>query len=212
MQTSIIIVDDHPVISHGLQSVLSKQSNFLIRGVATKGDEALKLIDSSSPDIVILDITLQGIDGISLLPRAKEISPSSKFVMYTMHNTKDYIHRALKAGATGYVLKSDKMEEVIEAIEQVTKGKVYLSTGTPDSILADLLTGNDQSQDITEKLTPREYEIASLIAQGMTPDQIADTLFISPKTVRVHRTNIMHKFSCTQIHELLLQLREFFPQ
>lgn len=131
--------------------------------------------------------------------------------MYTTHNSKDYIHRALRAGATGYVLKSDKMEEVVKAIQHAIKGKVYLSSSTPDSILSDMLSGNNQ-EDITSTLTSREYEVASLIAQGMTPNQIADTLFISPKTVRVHRTNIMHKFSCTQVHELLLQLRQFFPQ
>ncbi len=212
MTISIVIVDDHPVISHGLKRVLGKQASFSIAGTANNGKSALQVINVTQPDLVILDITLQGLDGISLITKIRETSKNTRVIMYTMHNSKDYIGRSFQAGALGYILKSDKTEELVSAINSVMNNKLYLSPDIPHSILGDLITGKNSQNNPTSRLTPREFEIASLIAQGQNPHQIADALFISPKTVRVHRTNIMHKLSCRQVHELLLQLRQYFPQ
>lgn len=213
MPVSILIVDDHPVICHGLKRVLEKQDDFIIVGDAGDWKTALSCIEKYRPDIVILDITLQGIDGISLIPRIKKSVVDTRIIMHTMHSSRDYISRSFQAGALGYILKSDKTEQLITAIRSVMQGKVYLSNNVSDYMMSDLLSGRNAADiTITSTLTSREYEVASLIAQGQNPDQIAEILFISPKTVRVHRTKIMHKLSCSGVHELLLKLREYFPQ
>ncbi|MFT5697534.1 MAG: DNA-binding NarL/FixJ family response regulator [Desulforhopalus sp.] len=213
MSISIVIVDDHPVIRHGLKNILAKQDDFLVTGQADNGISALEVITAVQPDVVILDITMEGIDGISLIAHIKKDSSETKIIIYTTYDSKNYICRALQAGARGYVLKSEKITEVSLAIYSVQKNKLHLSPSLPPTILAELITADGFSKrSPATTLTPREYEIASLIAQGQDPNQVANTLFISPKTVRVHRTKIMHKLSCKNIHELLLQLRQHFPQ
>jgi DNA-binding NarL/FixJ family response regulator len=213
MSISIVIVDDHPVICHGLNRILDKQETFTIAGEASDSKSALELIEKQQPNVVILDITLQGLDGVSMISRIGEISPRTKIIMYTMHNSRDYIVRSFQAGALGYVLKSDKTEELVTATRSVMVNKPYLSASVSDSILGELLTSRTtKNNNGTGTLTRREYEVASLIAQGRHPDQIAKALFISPKTVRVHRTKIMHKLSCSSVHELLLRLPHYFPQ
>jgi len=213
MCISIVIVDDHPVVRHGLKNILAKEEAFQVAGQADDGKSALEVITAVQPDVVILDITLGGVDGISLITHIKTASPETKVIMYTTHDNKNYICRALQSGASGYVLKSESISEVSRAIYSVQKNKLHLGPSLPASILAELITNDSfTNKSSATTLTPREYEIASLIAQGQDPNQVADTLFISPKTVRVHRTKIMHKLSCKNVHELLLQLRQHFPQ
>lgn len=212
MAVTIVIVDDHPVISHGLKHILGKQEDFNIVGSAQNGMEAIRLVEETKPQVVILDISLEDINTINLIGRMLEISETTSIIMYTMHNAKTYIARSLKAGALGYVLKGDKTDELVQAVRNVITKKVYLSSNISPSIMGELITGNLPGGDGTVDLTPREYEVASLISKGRTVDEIGEDLFISPKTVRVHRTNIMHKLACKNVHELLLQLRQHFPQ
>ncbi len=212
MNKTVVIVDDHPMIRHGLKSIISRQSAYEVAGEASDGQSCLKLIEDTEPDIAILDITLTGSDGISLIFRVKEISSATKVIMYSMHDSKEYIGRSITAGALGYVLKSDHIDEVMAAMDSVMEGRIFLSSSIPQTILSELISSKKNVENALDNLTPREFEIASLIAQGNTPNQIAELLFISPKTVRVHRTNLMHKLSCSQVHELLLQLRKYFPQ
>lgn len=213
MATSILIVDDHPVICHGLKRILEKQKDMVIVGEAGEWKEALKAVEEHRPDVIVLDISLQGIDGVSLITRIREIHHGARIIMYTMHSNRDYVTRAFQAGAVGYILKSDKTEQLVTAITQVVDGKVFLSDSLSSQIMADLLAGRNIAEITgTGSLTTREYEVASLLAQGMSMEQIGETLFISPQTVRVHRTKIMHKLNCGGVHELLLKLREYFPQ
>ncbi len=212
MPVSIVIIDDHPVICHGLNRILDKEHSFVISGEANEWKSALKLVDKSQPDVAILDITLQGYDGISLISRMREVSKKTRVIMYTMHNSREYIVRSFHAGALGYVLKNDKTEELVAAVKDVMNRRIFLSSSIPDTVMVELIHGKGTERDAASTLSPREYEVASLIAQGLNPDQIAQTLFISTKTVRVHRTKIMHKLSCTGVHEMLLELRQHFPQ
>ncbi len=151
MIISIVIVDDHPVVSHGLKNILGKHNNYRIAGEAKDGHTALKVIEATQPDVIILDITLKGSDGISLIGRIKEISPKSKVVMYTMHKSKDYISRSFRAGALGYLLKSDKTKELIDAIESALVNKIYLSTNIHSSILGDIISSESVADNPTEK-------------------------------------------------------------
>jgi len=128
-----------------------------------------------------------------------------------MHQSPDIIYRSFKAGAKGYVLKADEIRDLFKAIREAVQGRIFLSKSLPQNMEEQLLSG-DTEKGALSILSPREYEIANLLAQGMTPDEIGETLFISPKTVRVHRTNIMHKLDCGRSNELLLLLRDCFPQ
>ena len=182
MTTSLVIVDDHPMIRHGLKSIISRQDSYVVAGEASDGKSCLKLLEQVKPDIVILDITLKGSDGISFILRIKEIVADIKIIMYSMHNSKEYVSRSFIAGAFAYVLKSDKIEEVITAIESVRQGKIYLSSSIPQTILSELIVSRRNTESAIDTLTPREFEVASLISQGNTPDQIAEILFISKRT------------------------------
>lgn len=209
-KVSIVIIDDHPVIRHGVRSVIKKQADMIVLGESDSAASALPLIKKTQPDVAILDITMAGISGIDLIPYVKALSEETVIIIYTMHQNHDNIFRACKAGAKGYVLKTDEIRDLLTAIREVVKGKTFLSNSLPENIIEQLLSGECESGALSI-LSPREHEIANLLAQGMTPDEIGEILFISPKTVRVHRTNIMHKLNCNRSNELLLLLQDYFP-
>lgn len=209
-RSSIFIIDDHPVIRHGISSVLSKQPDFEVIGEAQDAKSALKPLQELQPDVIILDITLKGISGIDLIPRIKEKLDSCIIIIYSMHKDPNHIQRAIKAGAKGYVFKSDEIKDLIAAVHDALEGKMYLSRNMQPEVLKQIQNGKTDGGSLSA-LTPREYEIANLLVQGMNPDEIGATLFISPKTVRVHRTNIMHKLGCNRANALLLCLADHFP-
>lgn len=208
---SVFIIDDHPVIRHGVSSVLEKEIDIEVIGEAHDGPTALKKLKTLKPDVIILDITMEGLSGIDLIPRIKEKVENVAIVIYSMHMGPDQVHRAIKAGAKGYILKTDKISDLTDATRKASEGRMCLSDNLPPEILENLLSGKNDLGTLSV-LTAREYEVANLIVQGMTPDEIGTHLFISPKTVRVHRTNIMHKLTCTSVGELLLCLTKHFPQ
>ncbi len=207
---SVIIIDDHPVIRHGVTSVLKKQADIDVVGESHSADAALPDIKKLQPDVAVLDITMAGISGIDLIPHIKQHSENTAIVIYSMHQTPDYIHRAFKAGATGYILKGDEISELITAIREAAEGRSCISHNLPPTLVRQILNGKADEGPLSS-LTTREYEIANLLTQNMNPDEIGEMLFISPKTVRVHRTNIMHKLGCYRVNELLLRLRDYFP-
>ena len=208
---SVVIIDDHPVIRHGVTSVLKKQTDMLVVGESDTASTALPIIKEFRPDVAILDITMTGISGIDLIPYIKALSEETIIIIYSMHENHDNIYRAFKAGAKAYVLKADEIKDLITAVQEVVQGKLFLSKSIPESLMSRLLSGEGDKGALAS-LSPREHEIANLLAQGMTPDEIGVTLFISPKTVRVHRTNIMHKLNCDRSNHLLLLLRDHFSQ
>ena len=209
-QISIIIIDDHPVIRHGAKSILEKQEDMSVIDVCSDAATALKAVTKLQPDVVVLDITMIGISGIDLIPYIKKNAKDTAIVIYSMHENIDYIHRAINAGAKGYVLKIDELQELTTAIRDTHQGRMYFSRNLPANIVDQLINGSTKKGSFGN-LTPREFEIANLLAQGMSPDEIGNTLFISPKTARVHRTNIMHKLGCKNVTDLLLHLNSLFP-
>ncbi len=208
---SVFIIDDHPVIRHGVSSVLKKKEDIEVIGEAKDAPTALKKLKTLKPDVIILDITLEGLSGIDLIPRIKERVEDAVIVIYSMHREPNQIHRAIKAGAKGYILKTDEIADLTSATKNVSEGHMCLSRNLPPEVLENLLTGKGDNGTLSV-LTTREYEVANLIVQGMNPDEIGTHLFISPKTVRVHRTNIMHKLNCSRVNELLLSLAQHFPR
>ncbi len=206
---SIVIVDDHPVIRHGAKAILDKQKGLTVVGVCSDAETGLKTIVQVQPDVVVLDISMVGLSGIDLIPYIIQKSPESAVVIYSVHDHNDYIHRAITAGAKGYILKGDEIEELVTAIRDVHQGRMYLSRNLPANILNQLINGTTEAGTL-DSLTPREIEIANLLSQGMIPVEIGKTLKVSHKTARVHRSNIMRKLGIKHTNELLLYLHDCF--
>lgn len=209
-QITAVLVDDHDLLRQGIISLLSQLPDVKVVGEAGDAIAGLRVIDKIKPDVAILDITMKGLSGIEMIPRIKSISPRTKIVMYTMHENADYIQQAMQAGATGFVLKFDPATELETAIRQVHSGQNHLSPSASAKVIDSIITGKTSQPEGPQgnTLTPREQEISHLIAQGFDTAKIGRILFISPKTVRVHRANIMKKLSCKTNSELIVRLRE----
>lgn len=205
-----VLVDDHHLLRQGIISLLSELGDIKVVGEAGDGIAGLRVIDSTKPDVAVLDITMKGLSGIEMIPRIKSISARTRIVMYTMHENPDFIQQAMQAGARGFVLKFDPATELESAIREVHKGQIHLSPTASAKIIDSIITGKNPAAAPEEGtlLTPREQELSNLIAQGFDTAKISTILFISPKTVRVHRANIMKKLSCQTTSELIVRLRD----
>lgn len=208
----VAIIDDHPVITRGLTSYCSKHPLITIVSCAAEYRSAIAVIEKYQPDIILLDISIGEINSLDFLNEFLGISPKSAVIIYTAHCHPDYFHRAMKLGAKGYALKKDSLEELMEAIQDVHKGGMYFSSNLPGNYLESLIRIGPGKRNELDNLTKRELQIANLLAQGKTAQDIAEILFISPKTVRVHRSNVMKKLSCAKSIDLVLRLQEYFPK
>lgn len=206
---SVVIIDNHPIVRQGLTAELQKQQNIEVVGESKAATSALPVIKDHKPDVAIVDGSMTDICGADLIPEIKTLSKNTAIIIYSTHQKHEPIFRAFKAGAKGYVLKADEISEIIDAIDEVQKGRIFLSHQIPRIIVNQLLTGSGDN-GILSSLSPREYEIAKLLSQCMTPQDIGETLFISPRTVRVHRSNMMAKLNCKKANELLILLRDCF--
>jgi len=206
-KTRILIVDDHPFFREGLKSLLAQNAAFEVVGEAGEGDEALKKAEDLRPDLVIMDITLPDMSGIEVTRNIRESLPDTKVVMLSMHHKVDYITKAFEAGATGYFTKETATEKLVECIKTVMKGDYYVDSSLSHEVVKSLLKSSEKESESTEgeytALTPREQEVLRLIAEGLSNKEIANSLFISPKTVENHRTNIMSKLDLHSTMELV---------
>ena len=180
----ILIVDDHPVVCSGLTSMLSAQAGLEIMGSAASGEEALTIIRRSTPDLLLLDLRMPGMDGIGVLHALKKIDAPPRVIILTSFEKDEDIYRAIRAGAQGYLLKDTTETEMITAINLVASGNRYIPRHIA-SRLADRMMRSD--------LTAREMQILEQLAQGSTNKEIADALDISDNTVRHHVNSIMEK-------------------
>ena len=204
---TVVLVDDHSLLRQGVTSMLSGFEDVEIIGEAEDGFKGLRLIGQKQPDVAILDIGMQGISGLEMIPSVTSISTKTKIVMYSMHDDSNYIQQAMHTGALGYVLKLDPPHELETAVRQVNAGHIYLSPAVSAKAIDLLILGSRavKYKDSTG-LTPREQVVASLIGQGFDTAKLAEILFISPNTVRVHRANIMKKMNCSTTSELIVRL------
>ena len=184
----ILIVDDHPVVCSGLTSMLSAQTGLEVVGSAASGEEALTIVQRDRPDIMLLDLRMPGMDGISVLNALERMEHSTRVVVLTSFEKEEDIYRAIRAGAQGYLLKDTTESEMVAAISVVNSGKRYIPRHIA-ARLADRLMRSD--------LTARELQTLELLAQGSTNKQIAGALGISDNTVRHHVNNIMEKLQVT---------------
>lgn len=200
--TRIVIVEDHPLVLGAVKLLFSDNGEMEVVGVAHTGEAAVGVVRNLKPDVVILDISLPDISGLDLCPLLLEVAPEVKVVFFSMHEESSYIHRALSSGAAGYVLKSASEGCLVAAVEQVRKGKYYLSPEVNQTVVKGFLGGEHSPGKTRGKsgppplpggLSPRELQILQLVLDGSNNKTIADLLCLSPKTVEKHRANIMEK-------------------
>jgi DNA-binding NarL/FixJ family response regulator len=190
----IILVDDHKIVRQGMRSLLESQPGFEVTGEASDGEEALKLMESLSPDIAFLDVMMPNLNGIEVAKIARQRGLKTRLIFLSMHASSTYAVRALQSGALAYVLKDSDFTEILQAIQNVMEGRRYLSAAIADEVFETLLNVNNvDKNDSLDILSTREREILQLIAEGNTNIVIAEKLSLSVRTVEAHRAHIMAK-------------------
>src|SRR5213596_3989033 len=191
---SIVIVDDHPLFRKGLQELIQSDGTFAVSGEAADAAEAMDVIRKLTPDLAIVDLSLPGANGIELIKNVRAEFPKLPILILSMHDESLYALRALRAGAQGYVMKQEALENVINAIREVLAGRPYLSHEMSAKLITNFASGTNQA-DPTDKLSDRELEILELIGKGRDVREIAQALHISAKTVETHRAHIKEKLN-----------------
>ena len=200
----VFLVDDHSVVREGLTSMLEKKGGFTVCGEAADGPTALELIPKAKPDIAIVDIGLQGMNGLELIKNLQKRAPRVAVLAMSMYEESVYAERALRAGARGYIMKHESVSNVVTALQRILSGKIYLSEKSSESILESL--GGDKSAQRgspVDVLSDRELEIFRLLGRGFKNKQIADELSLSVKTVESYHDQIKQKLKFKDSSELL---------
>ena len=198
---TVLIVDDHAIMRDGIRALLSVNEDIEVTGEASEGKEAIKKVHELSPDVVVMDIAMPGLDGMEATRQITKSNPKVKVLVLTQHDNKEYILSAIKAGATGFVPKRALGSDLVSAIRSVNRGDSVLYPSVASALIEDYRQRTDM--DPYDRLTTREREILRLIAEGHTSQQIADMLVISLKTVLGHRTKIMEKLDIHNRTELI---------
>jgi len=199
----ILIVEDHALVRKGLKSLISSQPEFNVVAEAENGLEALQMTKEFGPDLILLDLSMPKMNGLATMRQLKKDHAGVKILVITMHASQDYLIPTLKEGADGYLLKGDDPQELFSAIRAIMAGKAYLSSELSGQLINSVINpGSGNPGDPLSQLTQREKEVFQLVAEGNTNQQIADLLFISPKTVDKHRTNLMKKLDLHSAREV----------
>ncbi len=202
--TKILIVDDHPIFRKGLTQLINQGTNLTVCGEAEDAHKALEAISELNPDLVIVDISLKGIDGIELIRRIKTRFSNLSVLVVSMHDESFFAERALRSGARGYIMKQEAVEKVLEAIHKVLNGEIYVSDKIGLKMIEKFIDGKpDKMYSPLEALSDRELEVFQLIGQGLETRQIAKELHVSIKTVESYRAHIKEKFKIKTSTELL---------
>jgi len=194
---TILIIDDHPLFREGLKAIIVRNPAYDVSGEAASGREAFKMIKKLKPDLALVDISLPDQSGIELISHLQHASPQTQVIIISMHSKIDYIVRAFRAGARGYITKESAPEKLQEAIRAVLNGDYFMDTSISRKVINKLVgiqPGEKKNLDNAyDTLTPREQEIMGMVAEGLSTNEIAERLYISPKTVDNHRSSIMRK-------------------
>ena len=204
MNVRVMLADDHPIIRFGLRSLLQAEEGFDVVGEASSGRSALQVMERCKPDVAIIDLMMPDMNGLEVLRQSRDLASKTRFIVLSMHADHAYVLEALRSGAMGYVLKDANSTDLIQAIHEVVAGQHYLSATISKHILdAYIQRGQDAGRDPYETLTAREREVLPLAAEGRSNPQIATALAISPRTVEIHRANMMHKLGLHHQTELV---------
>lgn len=191
----VLVVDDHTLIRQGIVGLLRSQPDIEVVGEAGDGREALRVAAETNPDVVLMDIAMPEMGGLDATRELKSRQPELRVLILTIHDREDYLFQALRAGASGYVLKGADVQDLLAAVRSAHRGEVYLYPTVTKALVSDYLRRAKSGEDREryDGLSDREREILALIAQGMTSPEIAAALFLSPHTVQSHRDHIMAK-------------------
>ena len=203
----ILIIDDHPLFREGLKMIITSSATYEVAGEAGTGREGLDMTVKLKPDLVLVDMSLPDQSGIAVVEGIKKISDKIGIMVVSMHSEIDFIVKAFQAGARGYVVKDSAADILLQGMEHVLNGQTFMDTSVSREVVKKL-SGLPEKEKIAggseyDSLTPREQEIMVLLAEGLSANQVADKLFISPKTVENHRTNIMHKLGLNRTIDLV---------
>ncbi|MFN2745188.1 MULTISPECIES: response regulator [Bacillus] len=198
----VLLVDDHTMIRKGIRVLLEGYPEITIVGESHNGNEAIIKTNQLEPDVVLMDLSMpDGLDGFTASSQIRKLKPSVKIVILTMHDEEIFVHKAIEAGAQGYVLKNSHCELLFQAIVEVNRGKYFYKTSVSQHMISQWL--KSESEKPPSVLTVREKEIVRLIVLGYANKEIADQLSISVKTVENHKSNIMQKLELDSKHELI---------
>ena len=200
MATRILIADDHGIVRSGLRLLLERQSDMEVVAEASDGAEAVQLALRERPDLCILDVGMPVLTGLQATREIKAQAPAVTVLMLSMHSDERYLFEALKAGASGYVLKAEADQDLVAAARAVGRGEAFLTNAAERSLIRDWM---DDDAGPREPLTPREQEVVKLIAEAHTNAQIADILHLAEKTVESHRANVLRKLGMRDRVELV---------
>lgn len=204
MATKVFIVDDHPLVRQGLSQIIGTQEDLEVCGEAEDSKSAMSGIDETNPDVIIVDISLQGNNGLELIKNVKAIHENIPILVFSMHDEGIYAQRALRAGAKGYVMKKESSDKIVEAIHKILKGEIYVSANVADQVLHQIVNGPANSTaSPVERLTDRELEVVQLIGRGLSTREIAESLTLSVKTIESHRAHVKEKLSLRNATELV---------
>jgi DNA-binding NarL/FixJ family response regulator len=202
MAIGVFLADDHAVVREGLRLVLEAHPDIRVLGEASDGRGAVSEVRRLLPDVVIMDIAMPQSNGIEATLRLRELVPSAKVVILSMHSTTEHIFRALRAGALGYLLKESAGAEVVDAVRAVHAGGRYLSQKIAAHVVDDYLREGQPASPL-QALSRRELEVVQLVAEGKTSAEIAALLSLSPKTVETYRSRLMQKLGVNDVPSLV---------
>ena len=199
----VFLVDDHPIVRQGLALLIDREPDLMVCGEADGATSALQAIREAAPDFVVLDISLDGPDGLELLKTLRVRYPNLPVLVLSMHDEAVYAERALRAGANGYIMKQEATDRVLTAIRHILGGDVYLSDRLTKRMLQQFVNGSVSPRDPLAKLSDRELEVYRLIGAGHSTRQIADELHVSTKTIESYQAHIKEKLALRNARELV---------
>ena len=203
MSIRIIVADDHAIIRYGLCRSFEQVADIDVIGQAENGMSTVKLTHKISPDVVIMDIAMPDLNGINATRQIHKESEDIKVVALSVHSNCNYVREIFRAGASGYLLKSCQFDDLLKAIRAVIEGKIYISPSISDIVIERVIPQcNSEIDSVFSLLSQREREVVQILTEGKTTKQAAKCLNISPKTIEVHRSRIMHKLNIDNIVQL----------
>lgn len=200
----VLLADDHTLVRAGIRGLLESIDGVEVVGEAGEGHEAIRLAEALRPDVVLMDVGMPVLNGLEAAGRLASLDASIRVVILSMHNSEEYVLRALRAGCAGYLLKASAVSELEIAVRAVARGETYLSPAVSKQVVADYVGRTGGAKDPLDALTPRQREILQLVAEGHTSKAIAQRLGLSFKTVEAHRAQIMERLG---LHDLTALVR-----
>jgi DNA-binding NarL/FixJ family response regulator len=199
----VLLADDHTLIRAGIRELLQGLNGVEVSGEAGDGHEALQLVETLQPDVVLLDIGMPGLNGLEVAARLAKLHPAMRVLILSMHMSEEYVLQALRAGAAGYLLKGAAVAELELAVRAVARGQTYLSPAVSKSVVDEYVRRTGGAADPLEALTPRQREILQLVAEGNTSKGIARKLGLSYRTVETHRNQLMKRLDIHDVSGLV---------